>query len=64
VIIFYLIKHQTPYTHPSNFNYVFEVIIGMLQLPFWFAFEPWLTVGLVFMQMLLNQSSHPYIQKG
>ncbi len=33
VIIFYLIEHQTPYTHLFNFNYVSEIIGGMLQLP-------------------------------
>jgi hypothetical protein len=61
VIIFYLIEHQTPCTHFLNFNYVSELISWMLQLPFWFAFEPWLATGLISMYMLLNQGSHPYI---
>jgi hypothetical protein len=47
IIIFYLIKHQNPCTHPFNFNYVFEVVERMLQLPFLFSFEPWLAIGLV-----------------
>jgi len=49
VIIFYFIEHQTPCAHHSNFNYVFEVVVGILQLPFWLAFEPWLIVGLISM---------------
>jgi hypothetical protein len=64
VIIFCVIEHQSPHTDPSNFNNVSEVVAMMFQLPFWLAFELWLIVGLVFIHLLLNQGSHPYIQEG
>jgi hypothetical protein len=55
VIIFYFIEHQTPRTHPSNFNYPYEIVAKILQLPFWLAFEPWLATRLVSVWMLLNE---------
>jgi hypothetical protein len=33
----------------------------MLQLPFWFTFEPRLVIELVYALMLFHQDSHPYI---